>query len=115
MQTVTTWLTVFWLSVGSAAAQQAAAADDLSKGRYLAVMICATCHAVPDHPQKPLLDPPAPSLASIAQRKDADADSLAKFLATTHRNLANPKGMPNPDLAAYQVKEVVAYLLSLRK
>lgn len=115
MKTLTTWLTVFWLSVGAAAAQPAAPADDLSKGRHLAVIICATCHTVPDHEQKPLLDPPAPSLVSIAQRNDMDAQSLADFLTTTHRSLANPKGMPNPDLAVYQVRQVVAYLLSLRR
>jgi len=115
MEILTAWLTVFCLSVAAAAAQPAAPADDASKGRHLAVMVCATCHIVPDHAQKPLLDPPAPSLVSIAQHKDIDAESLADFLTTTHRSLANPKGMPNPDLALYQVKQVVAYLLSLRK
>ncbi len=116
MRTVSTWLVVFWLGVCSAWGQQGTTADDVSKGHYLAVMICATCHvAAPDQPRMPMLKPPAPSFASIAQRKDIDEQSLEKFMTTTHKGLDSPNGMPNPDLADYQVKQVVAYLLSLRK
>ena len=63
----------------------------------------------------PILHPPAPPFASIAQRKDLSVESLQKFLTSTHRDLATQKGMPNPDLADFQVKEAIAYLLSLRK
>jgi cytochrome c1 len=63
----------------------------------------------------PILDPPAPSFESIAQRTDIGAEWLEEFITTTHRGLDSPKGMPNPSLVDYQVKEVVAYLLSLRK
>ncbi len=116
MRTALMCLVVSWLGLCSAWGQAGNAADDVSKGHYLAVMICATCHvAAPDQPQLPFLKPPAPSFASIAQRKDIDEESLSKFLTTTHRGLDSPKGMPNPDLAAYQVKQVIAYLLSLRK
>jgi mono/diheme cytochrome c family protein len=110
------WLAVFWLTLGAAWGQQGDPADDVSKGHYLAVMICSTCHvAAPDQPRLPLLQPPAPPFAAIAQRQDVNADALQNFMTTTHRGLDTPKGMPNPDLADYQIKEVVAYLLSLRK
>jgi hypothetical protein len=36
-------------------------------------------------------------------------------MKTTHRGLDNPLGMPNPDLMDYQIKEIVAYFLSLYK
>ena len=36
-------------------------------------------------------------------------------MTTTHRGLDNPNGMPNAELLDYQVRQVTAYLLSLRK
>jgi len=45
-----------------------------------------------------MLTPPAPVFASIVRQKAFDAESLAHFLATTHRGLDNPKGMLNVDL-----------------
>ena len=35
-------------------------------------------------------------------------------MITTHRGLDNPAGMPNPELMDYQIKEIVAYMASLR-
>ncbi len=91
-------------------------AADVSAGHNLAVKICAVCHvAAPDQRTQPMLQPPAPPLAAIVQRPNVTADSLRTFMTTTHRGLDTPNGMPNPDLADYQVKQVVAYLLSLRK
>jgi cytochrome c1 len=40
---------------------------------------------------------------------------LEHFLKTTHKGLDNPKGMENPGLADFQVKAIVAFILSLRK
>ena len=97
-------------------AQEGGGADDIRKGRELAILVCANCHvAAPDQPYRPILQPPAPSFDSIAQRKNITADSVQVFLTTTHRGLDNPKGMPNPELLDSQVKQVAAYLLSLRK
>jgi len=62
-----------------------------------------------------MMSPAARSFAAIAQRHDLTAAWLENFIATTHRGLDTPKGMPNPDLAAYQVKQVTAYIMSLRK
>jgi cytochrome c1 len=116
MRIASTWLVVFWMAVCSAWGQEGDTADDVSNGHHLAVMVCAICHvAAADQANLPILHPPAPSFESIAQRKDINADSLEKFLTTTHRNLDTLKGMANPDLADFQVKQVVAYLLSLRK
>ncbi len=90
--------------------------DDISKGHFLAIMICSICHiAAADQPSLPIATPPAPPFESLAQRKDITAESLQKFMTTTHRGLNNPNGMPNPMLMDYQVKQIVAYFLSLRK
>lgn len=100
----------------SAFGQTSTTPDDVRKGHDLAVTVCAICHVgAPDQAAKPLMKPPAPSFESIAQRKGIDADSLQKFMNTTHRGLDNPLGMPNPELMDYQVKQLVAYILSLRK
>ena len=97
-------------------AQQGGGADDVRKGHELAIAVCANCHvAAPDQLERPILRPPAPSFAAIAARKTTTADSVEAFLTTTHKGLDNPKGMPNPMLLDSQVKQVAAYLMSLRK
>jgi mono/diheme cytochrome c family protein len=109
-------LAIVGLTTGAAWSQTGNGTDDVSKGHYLAVMVCSVCHiAAPDQAVKPLLKPPGPPFQSIAQRPGLTTDALEKFITTAHRGLDKPKGMPNPDLAAYQVKEVAAYIMSLRK
>jgi len=110
------WLAALLIGVCSAWGQDASSADDVRKGHQLAIMVCAFCHvAAPDQARMPILNPPAPSFESIAQRTDISAEWLEKFISTTHRGLDNPSGMPNPSLLDYQVKQVAAYLLSIRK
>lgn len=116
MRIASIWLVVFLMAVCSAQGQESNSAAELRAGHQLAAMLCGTCHvAAPDQPFAPILNPPAPSFASIVERKDFSAEWLQNFLATTHRGLDEPNGMPNPYLADYQVKQVVAYLMSLRK
>ena len=116
MRRTITWLVVGWVGVCSAWGQDASSADNVRKGHRLAIMVCAFCHvAASDQARMPILNPPAPSFESIAQRTDISAEWLEQFISTTHRGLDNPSGMPNPSLLDYQVKEVTAYLLSLRK
>jgi cytochrome c1 len=91
---------------------------DVRQGHDLAVKVCAFCHvAAADQEILPILNPPAPSFESIAQRKTFDVDAVRNFVATTHRDISSGdlKGMPNPQLLDNQVKQVVAYLLSLRE
>ena len=104
--------------IGSALAGPAWAqnAEDVAQGRHLAGLICANCHlAAPDQIIEPILRPPAPSFVSIAQRTTTNAETLRTFLTTTHRDHTTLKGMPNPELLDYQIRQVTAYLLSLRK
>ncbi len=116
LQTTAAVSAVLGVTASAAWSQTGSAADAIGKGHFLAVRICSVCHlAAPDQERKPLLNPPGPSFQSIAQRPGLTADALEKFITTAHRGLDNPKGMPNPDLAPYQVKEVAAYIMSLRK
>jgi cytochrome c1 len=111
------WLVALWIGIRSTAVgQETTSANHLRKGHRLAIMVCAFCHvAAPDQARMPILDPPAPSFESIAQRTDVTAEWLEKFISTTHRGSDYPSGMPNPPLLDYQVKQVTAYLLSPRK
>jgi mono/diheme cytochrome c family protein len=109
------WLVAFCVAGGSARAQDAGT-DDVQQDHRLATLVCSACHvAAPDQPFEPILRPPAPSFESIAQRASITNDSVQTFLTTTHRDIGNPRGMPNPQLLDYQVKQLAAYLLSLRK
>jgi mono/diheme cytochrome c family protein len=99
-----------------ALATEAGVAKDVQEGHHLAIIVCANCHvAASDQPYEPILRPPAPSFESIAQRSDINAVALQKYLSTLHRNVSHPEDMPNPQLVDDQIKQVVAYLLSLRK
>lgn len=100
----------------SARAQQTnATSEDVQKGHYLTVLMCSSCHVIgPDQTIEPVLQPPAPSFISIAQRKTISPQEIQSFLATTHRGISNPAGMPNPDLTDFQMRQVEAYLLGLR-
>jgi mono/diheme cytochrome c family protein len=105
-----------YLALGVLGGPAAAQEDDVAKGHHLATLICSACHvAAPDQDFEPILRPPAPPFASIAQRSNVTVDFLRTFLTTTHRDITNPKGMPNPLLLDYQVEEISAYILSLRK
>lgn len=98
---------------GAAWAQEA---QDVQSGHKLAVNFCALCHvAAADQPSLPIMRPPAPSFESIAQRPTTNEASIRVFLTTTHMGLDNPNGMPNPRLSDFEMKQVIAYLLSLRR
>ena len=104
-------------ALATAQAQPASgAADDLQNGRYLADLVCSICHVTgPDQSVEPVLHPPAPSFEAIAQRSTTSAHSIRTFLTTTHRDISNPAGMPNPELLDFQIRQIETYLLSLRE
>ncbi|HVX79046.1 MAG TPA: hypothetical protein VHB49_23160 [Bradyrhizobium sp.] len=95
------------------AQQLASTADDAQNGHSLSLLICSSCHVVgPDQLIDPILEPPAPSFEAISRRSSPEA--IRTFLTTTHRNISNPAGMPNPELFDFQIRQVQAYISSLR-
>ncbi len=116
MRSIVFSIITLFAAVGLVFAQEAVNSDDVQAGHHLAIIVCANCHvAASDQTSDPILRPPAPSFASIAQHKSVTEDWLQNYLKTTHRSLDNPNGMPNPQLLDFQMKQVSAYLLSLRK
>jgi mono/diheme cytochrome c family protein len=97
-------------------AQEPGAAGDVQAGRAVALKICRVCHMVSAGPQRePVMKPPAPSFESIANRPGATSDSLLAFLETKHRSVGNYKEMPGLKITDEQSRDVVHYIMSLRK
>lgn len=96
-------------------AQQPTDSDQIRAGRALALKVCTACHLVlPDQESAPILRPPAPPFHSIALRRGTTADSLQGFLSGPHRNVGSAQNMPNPMLMDDQIRQVAAFVLSLR-
>lgn len=95
---------------GSCAGEEAKPSGAVvAAGHDFALHVCAACHVVArDQKTKPILKPPAPSFVSIAGRPATSEAFLREFLSKPHGK------MPNPELADFQIDEVVAYLLSLK-
>ncbi len=87
----------------------------VSRGHHFALLVCAACHVVAtDQEGPPILRTPGSSFDAIANKPETTAASLRAFLTTTHAKIATPTGMPNPQLADYEMDEVISYIMSLR-
>lgn len=95
----------------SRAGEASPAVDTLvSAGHEFALKVCAACHIVAkDQAAKPILKPAAPNFFIIARREKTTDANLRRFLSAPHGK------MPNPELADFQIDEVVAYVLSLKR
>jgi cytochrome c2 len=89
---------------------------ELARGKHVARLICATCHVVAkDQEFPPMLNQPVPSFLDIANRPGVTAESLQRFITTTHWDPDKlPMSMPNPMLMPEQTRAVAHYILSLR-
>jgi mono/diheme cytochrome c family protein len=107
-------VTLLWLcSLASPACAQAP--DLVAAGRDFASRVCGACHVVtPQSDELPVLTPPAPSLAELAQRPSLTEAALRQFLGSGHRGMGSHEAMPDPRLADYQIDEIVAFMMSLK-
>lgn len=101
----------------SAPAQTKRAEGNAAAGRTLALSACTGCHVVaPDQPFNPEWTgtPRPPDFKAIANRADVTAASLQHHLQTLPAVPQRP-GMANPDLSDEQLRDVVAFIVSLRQ
>jgi mono/diheme cytochrome c family protein len=86
------------------------------RGEEIAQLLCSACHVVAAHQEyPPLLEDPAPSFKSIANRPQVSEAALRHFVATTHWDQKTiPLTMPNPGLTPWDIKAVIRYVLSLK-
>lgn len=95
-------------ALAAVTAVQAQDIGDIRRGRRLALDVCASCHAVrAGQTQSPLAK--APSFEEIANTRGMTAAAL-NFWFTAH---VHPT-MPLLKLSPQQVRDVSAYILSLR-
>lgn len=92
--------------VGSTAAQPGF--TDPSHGREVADIFCSSCHEV-EPGSKETLKSDVPTFLSIANREDQTADHLAVAII-----LSQHPEMPKVALTTKQLRDVVAYIMSLR-
>ncbi len=88
----------------------------IATGRDLALLACTGCHVVePKQPFKPLYPGPPfpPDFKDIANRPDVAATSLQHHLDTLAA-VPDKSHMPNLLLSSDEVRDVVAFILSLR-
>ena len=96
---------------GQAASDQAAsgliAPDRVESGRHYAMAWCTECHSV--QPETDRTGKFAPDFTAVAKMRSTTARSLYVFLHSTH------KIMPDFILKPDEARDIVAYILSLRK
>jgi hypothetical protein len=102
------WLLMASLICLSAAPGLAQPAADPANGGVLAGELCSGCHLVGPRSQGPVPDG-IPSFMAIAARPGIDS-------ARVERTLLSPPHpvMPSPPLDLRQMRDVAAYILSLR-
>ncbi len=82
-------------------------AQDVEIGRQTAAKWCSGCHQI--DPQSPVSNDTVPSFASIARMSSTTEMSLAAFLSTSHNR------MPDFSLTRTEIRDVSAYILSLKQ
>jgi mono/diheme cytochrome c family protein len=95
---------------------QQAEADQVEAGRKFAERVCGNCHVTAAGPTRvPILDPPAPSFVATGRSASLTELHLQQLLTSKHAELGPRAQMPNPELADYQIDEIVAYFMTLKK
>jgi mono/diheme cytochrome c family protein len=113
------WIVLAIMSAAATGALAKAEKNDsmgnAQSGRQVALISCTGCHIVAsDQPFKPIYPEKLPDFETIANKPNTTAASLRHFLETLP---AVPKRsqMGNPLLSSEDLRDVVAYVLSLRQ
>lgn len=92
--------------LGTGLAVPPATAQDVDSGREIAQRWCSGCHMVAPGVGR---DGAPPSFATIAQTSGMTEAALAVFLSTPHGR------MPDYSLTRREIRDVSAYILSLKR
>jgi mono/diheme cytochrome c family protein len=95
------------LLLGFTTAAFAQESGNVNRGRMLAQMTCAECHAIGKNELRSR-NGQAPTFAALANTRGINAMDIRVALRTSHRE------MPNLSLNDEQVEDVAAYILSLK-
>lgn len=97
---------ILTLLLGATLLAPAASAQDAAAGQRLARRWCSACHEIG---RAPVHNDVSPSFAAIARMPSTTAMSLNAFLSTPHHR------MPDYSLTRQEIKDVSAYILSLKQ
>jgi len=87
--------------------------SDAQAGRSVALISCTGCHIVAtDQPFKPIYPEPLPDFKTIANKPNTTAASLKHYLETLP-DVPKRGQMANPLLSSEDLRDVVAYIVSL--
>lgn len=86
---------------------QAGMAQDIQAGEKLAQTWCAGCHQVGPNPRS--ANDAVPPFAAVAAAKGMTQTALTVFLSTPHGK------MPDYSLSRQQIRDVSAYIMSLKR
>jgi len=89
------------------AAPASAQRADVKRGHELAERICSVCHIVGPNAAR-TANPDVPTFPAIARKKGVTADYLAGRIIIPH------PPMPRTHLTVAEIRDVVAYILSLK-
>jgi mono/diheme cytochrome c family protein len=99
-----TWSLV--ASAGSSLAQPGLA--NPQRGHELATRLCTNCHVVDRQPSS-TMRADVPTFAAIADRPGSTAEHLAGRIIVPH------PAMPGVPLTAAEIRDIVAYIVSLKR
>ena len=102
------WSALIFLSLSRVSCAWAQDVGDPHRGHALATTVCAACHAVEATEYKSP-DPLAPNFAQIANTKGMTALALRVALRSPH------PVMPNLKTTERELKDIVAYIKTLKK
>jgi cytochrome c len=101
-------ITMLVLMQAAAASAHAEGLGRAQQGRTVAERNCAECHAVVKGPARSP-NPEAPAFTKIASTSGITTIALTAAMQTSHRT------MPNIMLDGDELRDVIAYILSLRE
>jgi len=92
--------------IGPARAQMAQ--GDAKRGQELSQRVCSGCHSVAPG-SAATVNADVPTFAAIANRPDATAERLAGRIIVPH------PPMPNVQLTVAEMRDIIAYIVSLKQ
>jgi len=98
----------FFLMLGIGPTQAQTALGDAKRGQELSQRVCSGCHSVSPG-SAATVNADVPTFAAIANRPDATAERLAGRIIVPH------PPMPNVQLTVAEMRDIIAYILSLRQ
>lgn len=81
---------------------------DLQNGRVIARALCTNCHLIGEQPNS-AVNADVPSFPAIANEPDQSVEHISNWLLNAHAP------MPNVHLTRKELRDVAAYIMSLRQ